>query len=312
MIDPLSSVVALLQPKMAHSKIVTGAGRWGVRGELDDAPLCCCVVLDGKMRYTIDGTPLLVEAGDFLLIPSMARFSATSFEPPDDAQWQSAPAVLENGEHRNGLLGVDADVRTLVGFCHLGSPDSALLLTLLPSLVHIRGDQRLSSLVQLVIDESRAHRAAREVVLERLLEVMLIEALRSSSNAVRSPGLLRALADSRLAHAIRRIHERPQEPWTVALMAKESALSRSAFFERFSAALGVTPMQYLLSWRMALASNRLARGQAIAEVAAQVGYSSASTFTVAFTRHAGMPPGQYSRSRQAVADGKPTAPLATA
>lgn len=312
MTDPLTSVVALLQPKMAHSKIVTGAGRWGVRGEFDDAPLCCCVVLEGKMRYTVGATALVVEAGDFLLIPSMATFSATSFELPADDEWQLAPAVLDNGEHRNGLLTAQAEVRTLVGFCHLSSPDSALLLTLLPSLVHIRGDHRLSSLVQLVIDESRSQRAAREVVLERLLEVMLIEALRSSSNAVTSPGLLRGLADSRLANAIRRIHERPQQAWTVALMAKEAALSRSAFFERFSAAVGVTPMEYLLSWRMALARDRLGRGKAIAEVAAQVGYSSASTFTVAFTRHTGMPPGQYSRSRQAGADHQPAATLATA
>jgi len=303
MIDPLTSIVTLLQPKMAHSKIVTGAGRWGVRGEFDDAPLCCCVVLEGKMRYTVDATQVVVEAGDFLLIPSMATFSATSFEVPADDEWQLAPAVLDNGEHRNGLLTAKAEVRTLVGFCRLSSPDSALLLTLLPRLVHIRGDQRLSSLVQLVIDESRAQRPARDVVLERLLEVMLIEALRSSSNAVSSPGLLRGLADIRLASAIRRIHERPQAPWTVAQMAKESALSRSAFFERFSTALGVTPMDYLLSWRMALARNFLAQGKASAEVAALVGYSSSSTFTVAFTRHTGMPPGQYSRSQQQAGGG---------
>jgi len=180
----------------------------------------------------------------------------------------------------------------------LASPDSALLLTLLPKLVHIRGDVRLSALVHLVIDESRSQRPGREVVLERLLEVLLIEALRSSNNAVTSPGLMRGLADIRLANAIRRIHESPEAPWTVALLAKESALSRSTFFERFSAAVGVTPMDYLLSWRMALARNFLDRRKAIAEVAALVGYSSSSTFTVAFTRHTGMPPGQYSKSRQ--------------
>jgi AraC-like DNA-binding protein len=297
MVDPLTSVVTLLQPKMAYSKIVTGAGRWGVRGEFDDAPLFCCVVLEGKMRYMVDESPLIVEAGDFLLIPAMSKFSVSSFEVPADHEWQTEPALLENGEHRNGLLSVDADVRTLVGFCHLTSPDSALLLTLLPKLVHIRGDLRLSALVQLVIDESRSQRPAREVVLERLLEVLLIEALRSSNNAGASPGLLRGLADIRLANAIRCIHESPEQPWTVALLAKASALSRSTFFERFSTALGVTPMDYLLSWRMALARNFLERKKSIAEVAALVGYSSSSTFTVAFTRHTGMPPGQYSKSR---------------
>lgn len=297
MLDPLTSVVTLLQPKMAYSKIVTGAGRWGVRGELDDAPLFCCVVLEGKLRYTVDDLQLVVEAGDFVLIPAVSKFSASSFEIPLEHEWQSAPTLLENGEHRNGSVTAAADVRTLVGFCHLTSPDSALLLTLLPKLVHIHGDARLSSLVQLVIEESRAQRLGRDVVLERLLEVLLIEALRSSHNAVVSPGLLRGLADTRLANAIRRIHESPEMPWTVALLARESALSRSTFFERFSAAVGVTPMDYLLSWRMALARSFLEKKKAIAEVAALVGYSSSSTFTVAFTRHTGMPPGQYSRSR---------------
>lgn len=296
MLDPLTSVVTHLQPKMAHSKIVTGAGRWGVRGEFDNAPLFCCVVLEGKLRYVVDGSPLVVEAGDFVLIPAMSKFSAFSFDPPGEDEWQSEPAKLPNGEHRNGVVEAEADVRTLVGFCHLTSPDATLLLTLLPKLVHIRGDVRLSALVQLVIDESRAQRPGREVVLDRLLEVLLIEALRSSNNAVTSPGLLRGLADSRLAKAIRRIHENPEAPWTVALLAKESALSRSTFFERFSAAVGITPMDYLLSWRMALARNFLEREKAITEVAALVGYSSSSTFSVAFARHTGMPPGQYSKS----------------
>lgn len=298
MIDPLTSVVTFLQPKMAYSKIVSGAGRWGVRGAFEEAPMCCCVVLEGKIRYTVDESQLVVEAGDFLLIPSMSKFSVTSFEVPFENEWQSEPVLLENGEHRNGLVSADADVKTLVGFCQLTSPDSHLLLTLLPKLVHIQGDHRLSTLVRLVIDESRSQRAAREVVLERLLEVLLIEALRSSNNAVTSPGLLRGLADTRLARAIRRIHESPEVPWTVALLAKEAALSRSTFFERFNAALGVTPMDYLLSWRMALARNFLERNKAISEVAALVGYSSSSTFTVAFTRHTGMPPGQYSKSRK--------------
>ncbi len=298
MVDPLTSVVTLLQPKMSYTKIVTGAGRWGVRGKLEEAPLCCCVVLEGKIRYTVDDSELVAEAGDFLLIPSMSAFSASSFEAPLESEWQSEPVVLENGEHRNGSVTAEADVRSLVGFCQLTSPDAALLLTLLPKVILIRGDARLTALVQLAIDEARSQRPARDVVLERLLEVLLIEALRSSSNAVTSPGLLRGLADIRLAGAIRRIHESPEEPWTVALLAKESALSRSSFFQRFSAALGVTPMDYLLSWRMALAKRFLEQKKAITEVAALVGYSSSSTFTVAFTRHTGMPPGQYSKSRK--------------
>lgn len=299
MVDPLTSVVTFLQPKMAFSKVVTGAGRWGLRGKFEDAPLFCCVIMEGMMRYTVDGIELVVEAGDFVLIPSMSTFAVTSYEPPSDHEWQLEPALLENGEHRNGSLSMNADVKTLVGVCHLTSPDSTLLLTLLPKLVHIRGDCRLATLVQLIIDESRSQRSAKDIVLGRLLEVLLIEALRSSNNAIASQGLLRGLADNRLATAIRRIHENPEESWTVGRLAKESALSRSTFFKRFSTALGVTPMDYLLSWRMALARNYLEKNKTISEVAGLVGYSSPSTFTVAFTRYTGVPPGRYSKSKQA-------------
>ena len=102
-------------------------------------------------------------------------------------------------------------------------------------------------------DETRRLRPARDLVLARLLEVLLIEALRSTTHTAASPGLLRGLADPRLAAAIRCMHERPGQTWTVAELAKAAALSRSTFFDRFRRAVGAAPMDYLLTWRMALA-----------------------------------------------------------
>jgi AraC-like DNA-binding protein len=86
----------------------------------------------------------------------------------------------------------------------------------------------------------------------------------------------------------------------VVQLAQEAALSRSTFFERFSRTVGVAPMEYLLTWRMALAKDLLHRHQGgVAEIAERVGYSSASTFSVAFTRHVGQPPSQYARGQMA-------------
>ena len=98
---------------------------------------------------------------------------------------------------------------------------------------------------------------------------------------------------------------RSQAPWTVARLAREAALSRSAFFERFSRAVGQPPMAYLLGWRMAQA-KQLLRQQTLpmAEIAERVGYRSVSAFGVAFTRHVGLPPGRYARA-QATADARP-------
>jgi AraC-like DNA-binding protein len=93
-------------------------------------------------------------------------------------------------------------------------------------------------------------------------------------------------------------------------MAKEAALSRSAFFERFRRAVGVAPMEYLLAWRMALAKDLLRRRDVgIAEVAERVGYSSASTFSVAFARHVGLPPTRYAWERTGARAAAPEATL---
>jgi Cupin/Bacterial regulatory helix-turn-helix proteins, AraC family len=137
----------------------------------------------------------------------------------------------------------------LVGHCSFGSPDAGLLVSLLAHLVHVRGEKRLATLVQLVRDEFRERRPAREVILAHLLEVLLIEALRSTAGTAASPGLVHGLADERLAVAIPRMHQSPTQPWTVAQLAKEAVLSRSAFFERFRRAVGAAPMEYLLAWR---------------------------------------------------------------
>jgi transcriptional regulator GlxA family with amidase domain len=170
----------------------------------------------------------------------------------------------------------------------------------LPALVHVRGDERLATLVRLVGDESNARRSGRDLVLTRLVEVLLIEALRSTSGDDASPGLLRGLADARIAPALRQMHAQPARAWTVPQLAKTAALSRSAFFERFTRTVGLPPMEYLLAWRMALARDLLRREDVgIAEVAERIGYSSASTFSTAFTRHVGQPPRRYARAAAA-------------
>lgn len=301
MIDPLAEVVTLLQPSTPFSKIVEGAGQWRVRRSDLGQPFYCAM-LDGACRLLVDGqAPLTLEAGDFVLVPAAWKFATTSLAPPpDDAD--EVPFALGPGEFRLGRRDGVPDVRFVVGHCAFGSPDAALLVSLLPHVVHVRGEGRLATLVQLVRDESRAQRPAREVILARLLEVLLIEALRAGAATGASPGLLRGLADARLSAALRRMHEDPARSWTVADLAREAALSRSSFFERFSRAVGSAPMEYLLAWRMALAKDLLRRGVGgIAEVAARVGYGSASTFSVAFARHVGVPPARYARAGDAVA-----------
>lgn len=296
MTDPLAEVVALLQPSMRFTKIVGAAGRWGVRRAEGGHP-SYCAVLEGSCRLAAEGhAELVLEPGDFVLIPASERFTMSGMQAPAERDFDRLPLQLPSGEFRHGVQDAAPDVRFIIGHCVFGAPDAALLVSLLPRLVHVRGAPRLATLVELLRDESRARRPARDVVMARLLEVLLIEALRSTVGSAASPGLLRGLSDPRLAGALRQLHDAPTRPWTVAELAREAALSRSTFFERFNRAVGMAPMEYLLAWRMALAQDLLRRGAAsIAEVAQRVGYSSASTFSVAFARHTGVAPGRYMR-----------------
>jgi len=295
--DPLSEAITLLQPGTVFSKGISGAGRWAVRYEKFGHP-SFCAVLEGACRLMVDGhEPLTLEAGDFVLMPATPGFTMSGFEPVKPKKMDPSVSASLTEELRHGTQDGPPDVRLLGGYFVFGSPDAALIVSLLPQLVHIRGERRLTIMVQLVGEETREHRSGRDLVLTRLAEVLLVEALRSATGATASPGLLRGLADARLSAAIRQMHADPARSWTVEQLGKEAALSRSAFFERFSRAVGVPPMEYLQVWRMALAKDLLRRNDlSLAEVAERVGYGSASTFSTAFSRHVGQPPARYARS----------------
>ena len=298
--DPLAEIVTLLQPAARSSKLVECAGAWRVHRESTGEPFYCAL-LEGRCRVTVDGQPaMLLQAGDFVLVPAMHDLIIESLDAPADASTM-IPTQVGEGHFRVGRQDGPADLRMRIGHCSFGSPDAALLVPLLPQVVLARGEPRLLTLMQLVGDETRARRPARELVLERLLEVLLIEALRCGVGTASSPGLSRGLADERLAAALCALHARPDHSWTVAELATKASLSRSAFFARFSRTVGVRPMEYLVAWRMALAKRLLReRELGMDQVAERVGYGSASAFSIAFARYAGLPPARYARMNAAL------------
>lgn len=289
-------MVMLLQPSWPSAKTVSGAGQWAVRRGETGQPYYCAV-LEGVCRLVDDrGETRMIGAADFLFAPSGHGFELTSVPPPPPGGAASPPTMLPNGEIRHGTKNGPSEVKLLVGHCVFQSADADLLASLLPALIHIRGEARLETLVKLVSDEAQALRPVREIMMERLLEALFIEAIRSSQGTMTAPGLLRGLADERLASSIRSMHADPSGVWNIARLAETASLSRSAFCQRFRSAVGVAPMEYLLRWRMALAKKLLRDGaDNITAVAQQVGYSSASTFTVAFARHVGLPPARYAK-----------------
>lgn len=203
MADPVAEVVSLLKPSPSISKLVTGGGQWLVERTVLGSPFYCAVV-EGRCMMTIAGRePMVLTAGDFVLVPKIFSFTMSSVEPPSGG----APAQrLETspGVFRLGDPDAPTDIKALVGHCAFGSDDKALLVSLLPEVIHVHGEERLLALVRMINEEMRADRAAREMVLHRLLEVLFIDALRSAATANAPPGLLRGMADPLLAPTLRR------------------------------------------------------------------------------------------------------------
>ena len=298
MVDPLSDIISVLRPRTVFGKSVTGAGSWAVRySEFGDPSFCA--VLEGSCLLVVDGeSAVRLEAGDFILMPATPGFTMSSFDAPKPTPVDSRAAAADPQEEvRHGDAEGQPEVRLLGGYFALGSPDDQwLLASMLPRLVHIRGADRLTLLVRLVASEASGRKAGRDFALARLVELLLVEALRSMQGDGAPPGLLRGLGDARLAAAMRDMHAEPARPWTIDTLAGRASLSRSAFFDRFTRAVGLAPMEYLIRWRMALAKDLLRRGGAsLADIAERVGYGSASAFSTAFSRHVGVPPGRYAR-----------------
>lgn len=292
--DPLSQVIALLRPRTVFAKGISGAGRWAVRYSAFGRP-SFCTVLEGACMLAVDGQQTVtLSASDFVLLPATPAFTLSGFDPAEPILIDPDVAAEATGEVRHGRPDSEPDVRLLGGYFAFDSPDAGLLEALLPPLVHLRGAGRLQALVRLVGEEARTDKAGRDLILSRLVEVLLVEALRAAPGEGGPPGMLAGLAEPRLAVALRQIHGDPARAWTVAELAQAAALSRSVFFERFARVVGTTPMDYLLGWRMALAKDLLRQARLpLAEIADRIGYGSASAFSLAFKRHAGVPPARY-------------------
>jgi AraC-like DNA-binding protein len=296
--DPLASVVALLKPELSIAKLVSGGGRWRVERTNMASPFYCTVVKGTCLLTVRDRAPLILETGDFVLVPEVFNFTMSSIYPPPDGAPQ-LPLEIGPGMFHLGEQDALTDVQCLVGHCSFASPDRELLVSLLPAVIYARAQGRLIALVEMIQEETQSDRAARDMVLGRLLELLLVEALRSAESTMAEPGLLRGLADPQLALALRQIHADPGASLSVQGLATAAGMSRSTFFNRFRGKVGSAPMEYVAAWRMAVAKDMLLRGNiAMVELARRVGYGSVSAFSTAFSRHVGTSPGTFAGRRQ--------------
>ncbi len=294
--DPLSEVVRLLRPRAAFANVISGKGNWAVRYTEYGLP-SFCIMLEGRCLLMVDGhAPITISAGDFVLLPTTPAFTLSSFVPALPVHLDPNVVASVRREIRYGERRGQPDMRSLGGAFLFDSADPALLVSLLPRVVHVRDSTRLSQLVQMVGEESAGQKPGSEFMLSRLVELLLVEAMRSAAESNAPPGLLRGLGDERLARALRQMHAHIGRAWSTSQLAKIALLSRSAFFDRFTRVVGVAPMGYLLMWRMEIAKQLLREGElTVAEVAERVGYGSTSAFSVAFSRSVGEAPSRWGR-----------------
>nr|WP_298725938.1 AraC family transcriptional regulator [uncultured Steroidobacter sp.] len=295
--DALAAVVTLLKPQTILSKIVRGGGRWGVRYPRFGQP-SFALVIDGPCWLTVEQSrPTMLEPGDFILFPATPEFTLAS-----DAQVKPKAMQTIPTEHVDEVIHGDLSAAPLVsllgGYFAFDPINASMLVDLLPPMLHIRArdpaSRNVAPIVALIERETSDKRPGQALVLTRLIEIMLVEALRSAPPDQQSGGLLAGLRDSQLAIALRGIHMNTSHPWTLATLARLAGMSRSSFAERFSRVIGTTPLNYLLQWRIAVAKNMLAHEQrSVAETALAVGYQSASAFSTAFSRETGRSPKEF-------------------
>ena len=157
----------------------------------------------------------------------------------------------------------------------------------------------LLSAVQALSVKSKSQAPGREVLVDRLTEVVLIEVVRQwLERHGDRVGLLSGLADPRLAKALDAIHSEPGHHWTVAELAGVAGMSRTSFSQSFHDRVGQPPLEYLTNWRMAVAREQLQRGDSVLAVALALGYGSDASFAKAFKKVLGITPGHVRKSAQ--------------
>jgi AraC-like DNA-binding protein len=250
-----------------------------------------------------DGRPLSMTAGDFVLIARgepHALWSDRRTKPVPLLDLDRRPAHL--GVVRHG--GDQEPFSTMIcGYFSLSRPSRNSVLELLPPVLHLRPEHDwLETILQRMVGESAVQRPGQQAVLSRITEVLFVEVLRSwiGSLGPGEGGWLGAMADPHIGRALQLIHERPERPWTVRELGRYAGLGRSAFSARFTRLVGQPVYRYLVARRMDEAALLLASSDdAIARIAARVGYETTTAFSKAFHQHYGFSPSRYRHAKAA-------------
>ena len=301
--DPLSEVLQDLRLAGVSYGRCELARPWGIEFPPQGAARFHFVASGEVWLRTPEQAWIRINEGDVVLLPSGAGHALA--DRPEAATRPLEDFPLEEIGDRIYRLSNGGDGPGAVLFCcSVGFEEPSLhpLLELMPSFLKVCGaaskDATLPMLLDTMGEEVLARRVGASTVLTRLADVVIAKVVRAwvEGECGEATGWLAAIRDPKIGRALAAIHRNPEEPWSVEALAKIARSSRSQFSERFAAVVGVPPALYLTRWRMHVASTWLRRERlTVSQVAARLGYESEASFSRAFKRHQGSPPGAFRR-----------------
>jgi len=278
---------------------------WSIEMPSLENTLMLHVVTSGNVLIEIDGEePLSVGVGHLVLVAHGRGHRISSAPGMKSEDLFSLP--VEKVSDRYEILrygGGGERTNMICGVATFEHPVAIHLLKALPAVVHVEtwnsphGDW-LQNTMSLMAIEAGSMRPGGGTIVTRLADILVIQAIRSwlDSPTHETTGWLAAMRDSSIGRAMELIHKQPENPWTVQGLAEEVAMSRSGFAARFTALLGMSPMNYVTEWRMSLATNLLKeRLLSLYEISKQCGYASEAAFSRAYKRFTGVSPRKVSR-----------------
>ncbi len=198
---------------------------------------------------------------------------------------------------RHKLRAVESDKAELVcASIQYGADTSNPLTNALPEMVvlNFEDDDYIASAAKGLFEEAFTEREGKQLLVDKLAEVMLVHLLRNiMEKGEQCSGLLAGLAHKQLSEVLLAIHQSPHEHWTLDSMSRQALMSRSKFAEEFKKVIGQAPGDYLIDWRISVAQNELKKGKPISVVANEVGYENTSGLSKAFKKKAGIPPKEW-------------------
>ncbi|VTY39943.1 RCS-specific HTH-type transcriptional activator RclR [Xylophilus ampelinus] len=318
-LDPLSDVLSMLRVRSTATTRFEGRGRWAMSFRPYESHLKFGCVLSGSFLLQMDGArdAVRLDEGDFYLLLNGAPFSTFATASDLHGPRRSGSEVYRSHRDSDGVVrfaGRQGRAGAAVPHVALASARfvfegeaTELLLRHLPPMLHLRAGaaaaRPLAGLLHLLRLELEAPHAGGALARTHLGGLLLIQMLRAHLSSADMPlGWLQALADPRISAALAAAHADIARPWTLDELAGQAHMSRTAFAVRFKALVGMTAVDYLTHWRMAVARDALRRGgENIARIAERVGYQSETAFSAAFKRSTGDSPGRYRARQQAVA-----------